>query len=126
MARPGVVMLSRQRIRNLALTIAGTLLTLVAIAEPVFFLIVAVVVIIAALAVTCSDLLGQRNQAQTDAFQLAEDLDAAYARLAEVLDEHALCPAPIATRLQLVPPQRDGSEYEWPRIARVLQIEGGQ
>lgn len=30
------------------------------------------------------------------------------------------------TRLQVVPPQRDGSEYEWPRIARVLEIEAGE
>lgn len=101
--------------------------------------IAAVVVIVVAGAYIIARLLGQRDELAVENVdllfdlagvkaanrQLVGDYDAVVKRLAEVLDEHALCPAPVSTGLRVVPPQRDGSEYEWPRIARVLEIEGG-
>lgn len=76
----------------------------------------------------------ERDVARHDATQLARQLD-------EALDAHADCPAPVAAvtermveavrvaverpDLRVVPPQRDGSEYEWPAIVRAVEGETG-
>lgn len=73
-----------------------------------------------------------------DARHLADELAASNARLAEVLDEHSLCPTPLvpfdslskaerdhiaAARpdLRIVPPLDE--DVTWPRLAEAIEIE---
>jgi hypothetical protein len=63
----------------------------------------------------------ERDEARTTAARLEAEANAHAAENARLTTELAA----RGPRLRVVPPQRDGSEYEWPRIARVLEIEEG-
>lgn len=58
-------------------------------------IITAVCILIAGLFAVIVERTTERDVARDDARQLAEQLDATTARLADVLDEHALCPTPL-------------------------------
>jgi hypothetical protein len=82
-----------------------------------FALFFAAVVFVA----TATELIEQRDEARTLAARLEAEANAHAAENARLTTELAA----RGPRLRVVPPQRDGSEYEWPRIARVLEIEEG-
>ena len=92
------------------------------------FIITAALVLIAGLFAVIVERTTERDEAREQ-----------IRRLESECDEHAAVSADLARRLaeaesttvrvpllRVVPAQRDGSEYEWPRIARVLEIEGGE
>lgn len=81
--------------RALALTIGGTLVAIIAIAEPTLTLIGAVVISLAGLGVAAHTFREQRDEHQENAARLRRELDASNDQLAEVLDEHARCPLPV-------------------------------
>ena len=79
--------------------------------------------------------LGERlAEARAESARLTREHDAELAArdalVAELDQENArlhaeLTDLQVGRHLRVVPPQRDGSEHEWPRIARVLGIEEG-
>ena len=83
----------------------------------IFALFFAAVVFVA----TATELIEQRDEARTTAARLEAEANAHAAENARLTTELAA----RGPRLRVVPPQRDGTEYEWPRIARVLEIEEG-
>lgn len=70
-------------------------------------IITAVCVLIAGLFAVIVERTTERDVARDDARQLAEQLDATTARLADVLDEHALCPTPLVPFDSLSKAERD-------------------
>ena len=87
-----------------------------------------VVVLAASCAVLYADRLDLKRErdsaraelAHADAMirTLSHDLLDAQTRLYDAVNEAAHAPAPV---IPLVPRQRDGSEYEWPHLAREIQ-----
>jgi hypothetical protein len=103
---------------------------------------IAAVITIVALAAALSDQVQRTKKAEEDARLFADDLDAAYVRIAELSRERAehreVCPVDLFNKrladvarvvrvskpdLRIIPPQRDGSEYEWPEIVRAVEGE---
>jgi hypothetical protein len=97
--------------------------------------IIAVLIIIAALGAVADKYRTERDWHAANAERLATELDAAYESLSSVLDEHALCPAPMQPQvrsvpiarpdLRIIPPQSTGehdrlalSRAEWDAIER--------
>jgi hypothetical protein len=98
--------------------------------------IAAAVILIAGLFAVIVERTNERDDARAESARLTREHDAEMAArdalVAELDQENArlhaeLTDLQVGRHLRVVPPRRDGSEHEWPRIARVLEIdvEGG-
>jgi hypothetical protein len=82
------------------------------------FVIAAALILIAGLFAVIIERTNERDEARAH-------LAAAYEALNGVLDEHALCPAPVRPLLRVVPTSEEVAAAEWPAIMRAVEGEIG-
>jgi len=118
-------------IPSAALTMTTIALVAFVVQQPVAAMwaaVVALILAVAGLFTLAAEAVALRR-VDDDKDRRMEDLEATIAELdQENAQLHAeLTDLQVGRHLRVVPPARDGSEHEWPRIARVLEIdvEGG-